>query len=61
MVNLGFAGFAVNVFCFYSITVSDKLERSLSLIGLGLLFLIGGWILEKTRRRLMMNIAGGEA
>jgi hypothetical protein len=31
----------------------DKFGRSLGLIGLGILFLAGGWALERTRRRLV--------
>mgnify|MGYP001207921189 CR=1 FL=1 len=55
-VNLGVAGFALTVLFFYFSSVMDKLERSASLIGLGLLFLLGGWLLEKTRRRLMARL-----
>jgi uncharacterized membrane protein len=58
-VNLGIAGFALTVVFFYFSTVMDKLGRSASLIGLGLLFLLGGWILEKTRRRLLARMAKG--
>jgi hypothetical protein len=31
--------------------------RSLGLIGLGILFLAGGWLLEKTRRSLLAHMA----
>ncbi len=55
-VNLGIAGFAITVLAFYFSSVMDKLGRSLSLIGLGLLFLGGGWVLEKTRRRLIAQV-----
>jgi uncharacterized membrane protein len=58
-VNLGIAGFALTILFFYFSTVMDKLGRSASLIGLGLLFLLGGWLLEKTRRRLLAQIGGG--
>jgi uncharacterized membrane protein len=34
----------------------DKLGRSVSLIGLGLLFLLCGWFLEKSRRRLLARL-----
>ncbi|HET8759886.1 MAG TPA: DUF2157 domain-containing protein [Nitrospiria bacterium] len=57
-INLGVAGFALTVLTFYSSTVMDKLGRSASLIGLGLLFLLGGWAMEKTRRRLVARLAG---
>jgi uncharacterized membrane protein len=52
-INLGVAGFGLTVFVFYFSTVMDKLGRAASLVGLGLLFLLGGWLLEKTRRRLV--------
>jgi hypothetical protein len=55
-INLGVAGFALTVLAFYFSTVMDKLGRSASLIGIGLLFLLGGWILEKTRRRLVTQL-----
>ncbi|PKN30111.1 MAG: DUF2157 domain-containing protein [Deltaproteobacteria bacterium HGW-Deltaproteobacteria-21] len=57
-VNLGIAGFGLTVLFFYFSTVMDKLGRSASLIGLGLLFLLGGWLLEKIRRRLLVQLAG---
>jgi uncharacterized membrane protein len=55
-VNLGIAGFALTVAAFYFSSVMDKLGRSASLIGLGLLFLGGGYLLERTRRRLLAEI-----
>ncbi|OQX09371.1 MAG: hypothetical protein BWK76_22325, partial [Desulfobulbaceae bacterium A2] len=55
-INLGIAGFALTVLAFYFSSVMDKLGRSASLIGLGLLFLGGGWLLEKTRRRLLARL-----
>lgn len=57
-INLGVAGFALTVLFFYFSTVMDKLGRSASLIGLGLLFLLGGWLLEKIRRRLVARLGG---
>jgi hypothetical protein len=59
-INLGVAGFALTVLFFYFSTVMDKLGRAASLIGLGLLFLIGGWLLEKTRRRLVARLEKGK-
>jgi hypothetical protein len=59
-INLGVAGFALTVLFFYFSTVMDKLGRSGSLIGLGALFLVGGWMLERARRRLVARLAGGE-
>ena len=58
-INLGVAGFALTVIIFYFSDVMDKLGRSASLIGLGILFLFGGWLLEKTRRQLVARVAGG--
>jgi uncharacterized membrane protein len=55
-INLGIAGFALTVLVFYFSDVMDKLGRSASLIGLGLLFLGGGYLLERTRRRLVSNV-----
>ena len=55
-INLGVAGFALTVLVFYFSNVMDKLGRSASLIGLGLLFLLGGWLLERTRRQLVARL-----
>jgi len=60
-VNLGVAGFALTILFFYFSTVMDKLGRSASLVGLGVLFLLGGWLLEKTRRRLLVGIGKDKA
>ena len=42
---------------FYFSDLLDKMDRSLGLIGLGILFLVGGWVLEKTRRSLLARMA----
>ena len=55
-INVGMAGFAVTVLAFYFSSVMDILGRSESLIGLGVLFLAGGWALEKLRRRLVAKM-----
>ncbi len=65
-INLGVAGFAITIIVFYFSTVMDKLGRSASLIGFGILFLVGGWQLEKLRRKLVARTrpaasAGGAA
>ncbi len=57
-VNLGVLGFALSVLWFYQSSVFDRFGRSLGLIGLGILFIGGGWWLEKTRRRLVERIEG---
>ena len=58
-INLGVAGFALTVVIFYFSDVMDKLGRSASLIGLGVIFLFGGWALERTRRKLVASVSGG--
>ncbi|HEX6106394.1 MAG TPA: DUF2157 domain-containing protein, partial [Gemmatimonadales bacterium] len=55
-VNLGVAGFALTVTAFYFSSVMDKMGRSAALIGLGLLFLGGGYLLERGRRRLLAEL-----
>ncbi len=57
IVNYGIAAFALTVMWFYFSDIMGKLDRSLGLIVLGVLFLAGGWALEKTRRRLVGHIA----
>jgi len=56
LVNLGMVWFAEAVGWFYFSDIFDKVGRSLGLIGLGVLFLAGGWALEKTRRGLMARM-----
>jgi uncharacterized membrane protein len=60
-INLGVAGFALTVLGFYFSAVMDKLGRSASLLGLGLLFLLGGWLLEKARRRLVQQLESAKS
>jgi uncharacterized membrane protein len=57
LVNYGIAAFALTVTWFYFSSIMDKLGRSLGLIMLGVLFLAGGWLLEKMRRKLVGSIA----
>ena len=52
-INLGAIVFAATVLFFYFSRVMDKLGRSASLLVLGLLFLGGGWALERMRRQLV--------
>ncbi len=56
LVNLGIVAFAVAVAWFYFSDLMDKVGRSLGLIGLGVLFLAGGWALEKMRRRILEGL-----
>src|SRR5437879_3375292 len=58
-INLGVAGFALTIIVFYFSSVMDKLGRSASLVGFGLLFLLGGWKLEQLRRKLVARAMGG--
>lgn len=60
-INLGVIGFGLTVTVFYFSKVMDKLGRSASLIGMGLLFLVLGWVLEKTRRQLVAKVRGAAA
>ena len=61
LVNLGVVGFAIAVGWFYFSNIFDKVGRSLGLIGLGILFLAGGWALEKTRRGLVAHLGQTDA
>jgi uncharacterized membrane protein len=56
LVNYGIGVFAITVAWFYFSSLMDKFGRSLGLIGLGVLFLAGGWILERMRRRLLAQM-----
>lgn len=60
-VNVGILGFALAVAAFYFSSLFDKLGRSLGLIGMGVLFIGGGWLLERMRRTLIERIDGSEA
>lgn len=55
-VNVGILGFALAIVAFYFSSLFDKLGRSLGLIGMGVLFIGGGWLLERTRRTLVERI-----
>lgn len=56
LVNLGIVGFGATVAWFYFSNLFDQMGRALGLIGLGVLFLAGGWVLEKVRRRLLAHM-----
>jgi uncharacterized membrane protein len=56
LVNFGMVGFAIVVGWFYFSNIFDKFGRSMGLMGLGILFLLGGWALEKMRRRLIAGM-----
>lgn len=55
-VNLGIAGLALTVLFFYFDGFMDKLDRSLSLLLLGVICIAGGYALERTRRRLVAKM-----
>jgi uncharacterized membrane protein len=55
-INLGVAGFALTVMLFYFSNVMDKLGRAESLVGAGLLLILGGWGLERMRRALVARV-----
>ena len=57
-VNLGAALIALDLLAFYISQVMYSLGRSASLIGLGVLFLGGGWGLELLRRRFVARALG---
>jgi uncharacterized membrane protein len=58
-INMGAAIFAATVLTFYFSQVMDQLGRSASLVGLGFLFLAGGWAIDRVRRRLIVEAQGG--
>jgi hypothetical protein len=60
LVNLGVVGFAITVVWFFFSSIFDKVGRSLGLIAMGILFLAGGWGLEKMRRRLIASLTEAE-
>src|SRR5580704_588366 len=57
-INFGVAGFGITILWFYFSSVMDKLGRSESLIGFGVIFLVGGWFLERARRKLVGQLPG---
>lgn len=58
-VNLGVVGFTLTVFAFYFSSLFDMLGRAAGLIGMGVLFMAGGWVAERVRRRLLVRLEGG--
>jgi uncharacterized membrane protein len=58
-INVGVLGFALAVLAFYFSSVFDRLGRAVGLIGIGVLFLGGGWLLERARRRLIGRMQQG--
>jgi len=60
-INVGVLGFAIAVLGFYFSSLYDKLGRALGLIGIGVLFIGGGWLLERARRRLIAHLRAGQS
>ena len=60
LVNLGIVGFAAAVVWFYFSDIFSDKNRAIGLIGLGVLFLAGGWALEKARRRILKGMRAGK-
>jgi uncharacterized membrane protein len=58
-INVGVLGFALALLGFYFSSLYDKLGRALGLIGIGVLFIGGGWLLERARRGLIARIQAG--
>jgi hypothetical protein len=58
-INLGVAAFAITVLTYFFSDVQDKVGRSASLLLLGIVFLGGGWMVERMRRRLISEIHPG--
>jgi uncharacterized membrane protein len=60
-INYGTAIFAINLTAFYFSNVLDKLGRSMGLILLGVIFLAGGWVLNRLRTDLIARAAAAGA
>ncbi|HEY6307582.1 MAG TPA: DUF2157 domain-containing protein [Candidatus Angelobacter sp.] len=58
-INYGAAIFALDVITFYFSDVLDKLGRSMGLILMGVIFLAGGWVLNRLRSDLIARAAVG--
>lgn len=60
-INVGVLAFALAVMGFYFSSMYDRLGRAVGLIGIGILFIGGGWLLERARRRLISRMQRGGA
>ena len=56
-VNIGTVLLATTLIGFYFTEVMGRLDRSISLLGLGLFFLVGGWGLNRLRQALLPNLS----
>jgi uncharacterized membrane protein len=59
-INYGTALFAIDVITFYFSDVLDKLGRSMGLILMGVIFLAGGWVLNRLRTDLIARAAAAK-
>ena len=55
-VNIGTVLLATTLIGFYFTEVIGRFDRSISLLGLGLFFLVGGWVLNRLRQALLPNL-----
>ncbi len=60
-INVGVLAFALAVLGFYFSSMYDRFGRAVGLIGIGVLFIGGGWLLERARRRLIGRMQRGGA
>jgi uncharacterized membrane protein len=60
-INVGVLAFALTVLVFYFASIYDMLGRAFGLIGIGVLFIGGGWLLERARRRLILRMQEGRS
>ena len=60
-INYGTVIFAIDLIAFYFSSVLDKMGRSMGLIMLGVIFLAGGWVLNRLRSDLIARTAAAGA
>jgi len=60
-INVGVLAFAITALVFYFASLYDMLGRAFGLIGIGILFIGGGWLLERARRRLILRMQEGRS
>ena len=60
-VNLGTVLLAITLIGFYVTEVIARFDRSLTLLGLGLFFFLGGWGLNRLRQAMLTGLPGGDA
>ena len=60
-VNLGTVLLAITLIGFYVTEVIARFDRSLTLLGLGLFFFLGGWGLNRLRQAMLPGLPGGDS